>query len=75
MRYEEHIMGVTKEEFHKGANILQEVTIDKNNVEHDTWIVAELVCAMQFFNDRGYSPGDEVWEVELLTRMQNKNDF
>lgn len=59
MKNRKHIMKLTKDIFPKWASRLHEKVHDRDNVEHNMWIVAVPFCAMLHINYRGYFPGDK----------------
>lgn len=71
MKYGENPLEVTREMCEKWANRLYEKVINRENVQHDVWIVPALFQATHYINAGFHLPADGTSEVERILRVWN----
>lgn len=66
-------MQVVAKRLGKWANEVLEKVMDKDGDDHERWIVAQLVCAMQYINNARYMPGDTTLAAKMLNNSRENN--
>lgn len=73
LTYGERFMGATKATFQIWANHLHNKVVERDNIEHDMWIVPAPFCAMPNINGCGHLPGNEDQEMNRVKNMLKNN--